>query len=273
MNKMAVLKNLGLCLMLVATFACTAKVETPQTIPDDNKPQGDPQGPFDLKFDTNNSYAHVFKINIQQDEGLLEYKFSPGSRVDLILEENNSSVIGCDPQTVKHDVFWLPDENNKTNYQLLKPNSKFFTGRKTTGVILQSFKNLQNCTSIEVRTKIKKEMKATKIGQVCDGFASADQCKLLSYCKEKIVATPYFEVEVWNQQGVLTAKKIMVRTDGTRGLMSSYSVTLSDTTASALFSSPANNNFSLSVSNLSYNGSSTEKINGNTYTLDLACEL
>lgn len=267
------LKNFGLSLLVVSNFACSAKVETPQSVPNDNTPQGDPQGPFDIKFDSNNSFEHSLKINIQQDEGIIEYKFNPGTRVDLILEESNSAVTGCDAQTVKHDIYWFSDENNKVYYQILKPNSKFYTGRKTTGVILHSFKNLQNCEFIEMKTRVKKETKTTKLGQVCEGFASADQCKLHSYCKEQIVATPFYEVEVWNQQGVLTAKKFIVRTDGTRGLMSSYSVSLTDSVPTALFSSTSNNSFTLLISNTTYDGTATERIAGNTYYLNLACEL
>lgn len=268
------LQCLSLGLWLALTVACTAKVETPQAVSGvDNNPQSEDVGPFEIKFDANNTYTHNMKINIKQDEGFIEYKINPGQRWDLAVEENQSLVTGCDASMVKHDVFWLPDESNKTIFQILKPNAKFFTGRKTQGVIIQSFKGLTNCSGIEIKTKLKKEIKPTKVGQVCEGFSSVDQCKIMSYCKEKNVSSLYYEIEVWNQQGVLTAKKFLVRNDGTRGLMSFYSSNFVDSIVQASFVSTADNSFSLKINNINYDGTSAEKINGQTYTLNLACEL
>ena len=272
--KKLMLLQLTLGILFTFTLACTAKVETPQTVSGGvNNPQSEDVGPFDIKFDANSSFAHTLKINIKQDDGFVEYKINPGQRWDLVVEENQSLVTGCDASSVKHDVYWLPDETNKTIFQVLKPNSKFYTGRKTPGVIIQSFKGLQNCTSIELKTIIRKESNATKLGQVCEGFSSVDQCKLTSYCKEKNVSQLYFEIEVWNQQGLQTAKKFLVRNDGTRNLMSSYTVSFSDSLAQAIFASTADNSFSLKVNNINYDGIATEKINSQTYTLNLACEL
>lgn len=260
-------------ILAVIVASCSAKVESPQSFPEGNAPQGESQGPFTIAFDTNNSYSHFLKININQTEGKVEYKINTSSRFDLIVDEVSSAVTGCDATTVKHDVFWLPDESSTAQGQMLKVNSKFMTGRKTTGVLVHSFKNLQTCTGIEIKTRLRKEIKPTKIGQICEGFGSVDQCKLASYCKEKFVGAPFYEFEIWNQQGILSAKKYLVRSDGTRGLMSLYTVNFNDTTAQASFDSTANNNFSLKINNISYDGLATEIVNGQNYSLSLACEL
>ena len=248
--KSSLLKSAALIAITALLINCSAKVESPQSVPPSPAPQGNDVGPFVIAFDTANTYSHSIKININQDEGFVEYKLNAGQRFDLVLDESPVAVTGCDAQTVRRTTYWLPDETNKTVFKALTPTTKFITGRKTTGVLIHSFKNIGTCTTIEIKTKITKETRSTRVGKVCDSFSSADQCKIESYCKEQFVSGWFYEVEVWNQQGTLLANKYLNKNDGTRTLSSTYTVKLTDATDSSEYKSTAADQYSLKINNL-----------------------
>jgi hypothetical protein len=257
----------------VLLFSCSAEVQSPQAVPQEQKPQGEDVGPFAIGFDATNTYQHSLKININQDEGFVEYKINAGQRLDLVLDENPVSVTGCDPQAVKRTSYWWPDETNKSVYKILTPATKFITGRKTTGILMHSFKNIGSCSSIEIKTKISKEFRPTRVGQICENFSSTEQCKILSYCKEQFVSGWFYELEVWNQQGTLWLKKYLNKTDGNRVLSSTYSVLFTDSINEAEYKSQDSDQYTLKINNLNYESVSTEKINGQTYKLNVSCDL
>ena len=190
-----------------------------------------------------------------------------------MLDENSATVTGCDAQAVQRSSYWLPDETNKSVYKAVAPGTKFITGRKTTGVLIQNFKKIGGCTSIEIKTKITKENRVTRVGKFCENFSSPDQCKIESYCKEQFASGWFYEIEVWNQQGTQWAHKFLNINDGTRTLSSSYMVKAADAADFAEYKSTAADQFALKINNLNYKSTATEKMNGQTYKSNVSCDL
>lgn len=118
-------------------------------------------GPFTVAFSGDNqSYEHNFKININQDEGKVEYfvQTAEAAKIDFI--DTKLTVSGCPAAQVIHRTFWIPDASTQEG-ELTMPGFFFETIANKKGVLLHVLKGLNGCSSVELKTVLKKQKPPT----------------------------------------------------------------------------------------------------------------
>ncbi len=187
-------------------------------------------GPFTVQFaPTDQSYQHNFKVNIDQDEGKVEYYVTTAADEKVEIKDIVLKVTGCPAGQISHQMFWAPDSTQSNfGYQEYK-GDKFQTTAKIKGTFIHSLKNLKGCTAVDLTTKLVKYVYTTphpefSVGQHCPEASASDQCTVKLYCREKNPLNSFYEFEIWKRGNQYGLSHFYNHGDGTRGLLSSNSV-------------------------------------------------
>ena len=146
-----------LLILPLLIFSCTMKTNNLDPIPTATDPQKTAAavGPFTIKFDTATSiFEHQVRILIDQKQGKIEYYLTTEKDDQISVESVNASVLGCDANLVKHQIFWFPSESSSSVAQLISLKTQFSTYAKIKGKILHSFQNLTGCKEIELKMRL-----------------------------------------------------------------------------------------------------------------------
>ena len=268
------MKYLILAMISCSILSCSVKTSEaePETVDPGSTKTSEPVGPFTVAFTpTQSVYEHSFRIPIDQDSGKVEYFVQTGRKETVIVEFVNSAVVGCPAAQVKHTVLWFDDETNMVR-QVLKTNSQFSTKRNTKGRIIHAFENLNGCTEIEIKMRLRQNPHGGVVGTACTGYAKPEECKIEAYCREKY-ATNFIEIEVWNRGNNLTLQKFMNSGAGSRSMMSANSARFAVGNPQSAYTSTSSTPASLKFDNATLSGIYTERLMGQDFTNEVSCDL
>lgn len=154
MPKLIVL--LGLCSLVL--MSCSPETPEMQPVaPPAEEPVKVSAGPYSVVFDpSTNTYTHRFFINIDQNEGKVEYYISAGVSEDITIETAQSGVYGCPATQVSHQMFWAYDQLEPLQGRFVFVGSvvRAYAGYK--GILTHTFRKLQGCRSLELTMKLRK---------------------------------------------------------------------------------------------------------------------
>ncbi len=260
-------------LFLFFTLGCGKPTES--TVATQEHPE---VGPFTVQFaPTDQSYLHHFKVNIDQDEGKVEYYITTAADEKVEIKDIVLKVTGCPANQISHQMFWAPDSaQNNFGYQEYL-GDKFQTTAKVKGVFIHSLKNMRGCTAVDLMTKLTKYIYTPPhpeftVGHPCPEASTSDQCKVKLYCREKNPLTSYYEFEAWKRGNQYTLSHFYNHGDGTRGLLSSNSANESSINNETKYTS---SNFKVSLNmNLSTgDGIFTDSSFAPTMTYSVECAI
>lgn len=258
---------------LMNLLSC-GKSDSPEVVapPNDSDKQDDGTGPFVVTFKAEDqTYTHTLKININQDQGKVEYQITTPEATAIEFTSAELNVVGCPASQVTHKTFWLPDAT-KTVGSFISPGKTFRTDPTVLGIFRHEILNIGGCSGLTLTTNLKK----TKFeSRPCVGETNktSKTCSTLVYCRESDINENYFEVEIWKDEGSLALSKFMNRGDGTRALMMKTSVREVNDTKSRIYEGISSQKAKLSfdritgVGGLNYNLPS-----GHPMSITLTCK-
>ena len=230
-------------------------------------------GPFKVVFNPQtNEYENTLSIDIQQTEGFFEYEILSNQKDEIQVLESLVFVSGCPAKNVEQTLFWFPDQLNKSVYQKLNTGKVFNTAKSFKGSLFYSFKNLDGCSHINVKTKLRKNNTISRIGIACTTTNDIRLCERIVYCKEKSEYSSFYEVEIQNQNGSIIIAKYYNYPGQERKLTSLSTGKLSMTNPIATYTGDSSNMI-LRINRLNYEGQFTENVNGTNLTQNLICDI
>jgi hypothetical protein len=261
-----------LFLAIIATLMSCQKVEN-QESEAVQETKSEAIGPFKVVFNPlTNEYENTLSIDIQQAEGFFEYEILSNQKDDIQIIESSVFVSGCPSKNVEQTLFWFPDRSNKSVYQKLITGSIFNPAKNFKGSLFYSFKKLDGCSHINVKTKLRKNNIVSKIGIACSPANDIRLCERIAYCREKSEFNSFYEVEVQNQNGSIIIAKYYNYPGQDRKLtsLSTAKVNLMNTEVTY---SGDNSNMILRIHRLNYEGQLSENINGTNFVQNHICEI
>jgi hypothetical protein len=263
------LKNILLIFGLLLTIAaCSVETKSEDVVPPsiNEKSQA---GPYTVDFNnSNNNYQHNFKMNIDQNEGKVEYFITTSDAVEIEFVGTSLKVTGCSASQVTHQTYWIPDGKTTTG-QYVIPGSTFKTQAATRGTFTHILRDLSGCTLLDLTTTLrKKQTSSMKCKESSDS-----NCHVAIYCKEKDPLKSFIEVEVWEESWGTTLREFRNQGNGTRNLMTMNSVTFSNNgTESTYISKSVSDKTFLKYNNQNLLGLYSQAIQGTQVNTDVTCE-
>lgn len=139
--------------LAVITLAACSKSEG-QKVPPGNDPQA--VGPFTVDFSKSASYAHSFKVPINQSEGGVDYLIQLSTEEYVEITKADVIVTGCPATQVTHKIFWKADSKVNQGYYL-NAGSIFKNRAGVEGTLMHILYGLSGCTHVEVQTLLTKK--------------------------------------------------------------------------------------------------------------------
>lgn len=134
-------------------LACGAQKDEPQEVTQkENK-----VGPFDLKVSSSDrSVVNEFSADIAQNEGRVDFNFTPDERVQLQFETASTSVTGCDASKVSVAHFWYENAEKTKEPIVVRQGQKFYAAPKVKNTFAVAFVNLGGCKKLIYKLNVKK---------------------------------------------------------------------------------------------------------------------